>query len=56
MSTRSTIGIKENGIIRSIYCHWDGYPENNGKILYEHYNSKEKVEELLRLGGFKFFT
>lgn len=50
MSTRSAIGIKEADIIRSIYCHWDGYPENNGKILYKYYNSKEKVEELLKLG------
>ncbi len=31
-----------DGIIKSIYCHWDGYPSNNGKILLEHYNSQEK--------------
>jgi len=50
MATRSTISIKENGKIRSIYCHWDGYPSNNGKILLEHYTTSEKINELINLG------
>jgi len=51
MATRSTIGIKnEKGEIKAIYCHWDGYPKHNGRVLVEHYNTKEKVEELLALG------
>ena len=38
MATRSRIAIeKENGTVESIYCHWDGYPENNGRILVENY-------------------
>ena len=52
MSTRSNIAIIEaNGQVKSIYCHWDGYPENNGKLLLEHYNTEEKVKALIALGG-----
>lgn len=51
MSTRSRIGaIDENGMIHSIYCHFDGYPLGVGNILYNHYNSEEKIFELLSLG------
>jgi len=35
MLTRCRIGIKERNIIRSICCHYDGYPEHTGQILYE---------------------
>lgn len=51
MATRSTISIKENGKIRSIYSHWDGYPSNNGAILLEHYATTDKVNELINLGS-----
>ena len=52
MATRSSIGIKnEKGEIRSVYCHYDGYPEWVGKVLVEHYDTTEKVEELLSLGA-----
>jgi hypothetical protein len=51
MSTRSNIGMTlEDGNIRFIYCHSDGYPDYNGKILINHYSTKEKVEELLSMG------
>ena len=51
MSTRSYIGIRNSDkSIRCIYCHWDGYLENNGKILFENYKDKEKIEALLALG------
>ena len=53
MATRSNIGIYDSKINegRAIYCHWDGYPEHNGAILLEHYNTKEKVLELMELGN-----
>ena len=35
---------------RTIYCHNDGYLSHNGKVLSEHYNTPEKVDELLELG------
>lgn len=51
MATRSRIGIvNEDGSITSIYCHWDGYPSNNGRILNEHYGTETSVREMLRLG------
>ena len=51
MATRSRIAIETTaGKVRSIYCHWDGYPGNNGKILMEHYTDKEKIINLIELG------
>lgn len=52
MATRSTIWLKkDDGTFTGIYCHWDGYPSHNGKILLEHYNTEEKVEALVALGS-----
>lgn len=50
MGTRSRIAIKTESEIKSIYCHWDGYLSNNGKILLENYNTPEKVSNLINLG------
>ena len=48
MGTRSRIGIElSDDSILSCYHHWDGYPEWLGRILNTHYNSKNKVEELI---------
>ena len=52
MATRSTIAIEtKTGTVLQVYCHYDGYLDNNGKILLEHYNTREKVEELIRMGN-----
>jgi hypothetical protein len=53
MSTRSRIGIEEaaGGKIRSIYCHFDGYPEGGvGTTLFEHYTDEQKIRDLIALG------
>jgi hypothetical protein len=51
MSTRSRIGIAgDDGAIRSIYCHFDGYPESVGAILAKSYTDRSKVEALIGLG------
>ena len=51
MATRSNIGIVNgDGSVTGIYCHWDGYPENNGKLLLKHYNNSGIVNELMDLG------
>ena len=48
MNTRSRIGLElSDGSVLSVYHHWDGYPEWLGRILNTHYNTKEKVEELI---------
>jgi hypothetical protein len=52
MATRSRIAIEDQtGKVRSIYCHYDGYPSNNGRILLEHFQTQEKVESLIELGS-----
>jgi hypothetical protein len=52
MATRSTIAIQlENGSINQVYCHWDGYLENNGKILQTYYNNAEIIKELISKGS-----
>jgi hypothetical protein len=51
MAIRSRIGIVNNdGSIESIYCHFDGYISNNGRLLAAHYTTEEKVRELIDLG------
>lgn len=48
MATRSMIAMtQQDGTIRSIYCHWDGYPAHNGAILHQFYNHEALVTELL---------
>lgn len=51
MGTRSTIAYytPEKRIV-AIYCHWDGYPSYNGKILQEHYQEARKLAQLIGLG------
>lgn len=52
MATRSNIAYQAvDGTIHSIYCHWDGYPEHNGKILNDHYTNIEKIKQLIELGS-----
>jgi hypothetical protein len=50
MSTNSTITVKVNNTYRTIYCHWDGYLEWNGKLLVSHYNTQELAERVVSLG------
>jgi len=51
MSTRSRIGILHTDeTIDSIYCHFDGYLENNGVILQNDYQDINKVKHLINLG------
>jgi hypothetical protein len=52
MATRSTIGmvLEDGQTIRSVYCHWDGYPEGVGATLKEYYTDSTTIENLLDLG------
>ena len=51
MSTRSRIGlVLPDGKVKSVYCHFDGYPEGVGKKLNQYYTNKEDIEALLELG------
>jgi len=50
MATRSAIGMEKDGKILAIYCHWDGYIEHNGEILYKNYQTTDKIFQLLSHG------
>ena len=52
MATRSTIALEyADGTVDKVYCHWDGYLDNNGKILFENYQDPFKVRDLIDQGG-----
>ena len=51
MSTNSRIAIENlDGTIKSVYCHWDGYPSHHVPILTQKYETQEKAEALIELG------
>jgi len=51
MGTRSTIALEfADGTVQQVYCHWDGYLSNNGRILQEHYSDPFKLRDLIDLG------
>jgi hypothetical protein len=51
MATRSTIAVQlANGQVRQVYCHWDGYLDNNGQLLEQFYNSQSQAEAITSLG------
>ena len=37
--------------ILSVYCHYDGYPSFNGKVLRDFYDTKEKASQLINGGN-----
>jgi hypothetical protein len=39
MGTRSRVGIMHGDVLKSVYCHYDGYLSCTGQILQEHYDS-----------------
>ena len=40
MGTRSLIGKQlKDGSILGVYCHYDGYPEFNGRILRDNFDT-----------------
>ena len=50
MSTRSAIGVAHGDRIKAVYCHYDGYPEFNGRILDTYYRDSVKVNKLISMG------
>ena len=52
MGTRSRIGIlNANGTTITMYCHWDGYPENQMPLLQENFTNIFDIIELVTAGG-----
>lgn len=51
MSTRSRIAVlQENGKVKSIYCHSDGYLKGVGQTLLTFYNTYERANAIIALG------
>ena len=50
MGTRSAIGYKSEKGVRAVYCHYDGYVSNNGRILQEQYQAAYKIARLIEQG------
>ena len=51
MATRSTIALEfADGTVQQVYCHWDGYIDHNGRILFENYRDPFKVRDLIDQG------
>jgi len=50
MGTHATIIAKKENSYRSIYNHYDGYPEYLFKMLTENYTDDGKVQRLIDLG------
>ncbi len=51
MGTRSDIIVhRTDGKWHRIYCHWDGYLDHAGRILFDHYTSQAQAEALVALG------
>jgi hypothetical protein len=51
MSTRCLISAKIRGLVYTIYCHHDGYPEHIIPLLRDCYNTRDKIGTLLLLGN-----
>lgn len=52
MATRSIIVAQcADGKFRSIYCHFDGYPEGVGRTLVDYYADQMKIDALMALGS-----
>lgn len=51
MATRSSIAVlQEDGSVRSIYVHSDGYPSHTGRLLDGHYSTADAANELINKG------
>ena len=49
MGTRSRVGIMHGDVVKSVYCHYDGYLSCTGQILQLHYDSV-KTNQLVARG------
>ena len=52
MGTRSRIGyeLPDDSVV-SVYCHYDGHVQSNGRVLVEHYQDRDAVKELIDGGS-----
>ena len=48
MGTRSRVGVQHGGVIKSVYCHFDGYLSHTGTMLHRYYDSIRANELVAR--------
>jgi len=48
MGTRSRVGVMHGDVCKSVYCHYDGYLDYTGKLLFTNYNSAQANELIAR--------
>ena len=53
MSTHCLIGVVHGETIKTIYCHFDGYPKGVGSMLLKYYDSV-KANHLVSLGDISY--
>jgi hypothetical protein len=53
MSTHCLIGVVHGETIKSVYCHFDGYPRGVGAMLLKYYDSV-KANHLVSLGDISY--
>tara|TARA_B100000497_G_C7625810_1_gene376079 strand:- start:250 stop:615 length:366 start_codon:yes stop_codon:yes gene_type:complete len=53
MATRSRIAVElDDGTVKSVYCHWDGYPNGVGQdLLNQDFSTTEQVERFIDEGS-----
>lgn len=52
MGTRALVGIERNdGTVKTIYSHYDGYPSGVGKTLVDWYNAVDRLSDLVERGN-----
>ena len=55
MATRCYIGLEgPDGTVRYVYCHWDGYPSETGRILQEDWQSYTLVSNMINKGNMSY--
>jgi hypothetical protein len=55
MATRSRIGVMlDDGSVKQVYCHFDGYVEGVGLTLVENYDTLEKAKTLISFGDMSY--
>lgn len=55
MATRCYIGLEgTDGTVRYVYCHWDGYPSETGRILQEDWQSYTLVSNMINKGNMSY--
>ena len=51
MGTHAAIGVRVGESIKTVYNHYDGYPNYLGMLLHAFYETEEKAIELVNLGS-----